>query len=97
MNEENNEKNKYLDIPSDNTENADNNVEEKTSTPVEKNELDFNKKNREEFEKLMEDSSTNKDGYWDSNNIFVRLLLLVLGIIIIAGVVYYVFTYLGSN
>ena len=45
----------------------------------------------------MEDSSTNKDGYWDSNNIFVRLLLLVLGIIIIAGVVYYVFTYLGSN
>ena len=64
---------------------------------VEKGELEFNKKNREDFEQLMEDSSTNRDGYWDSNNIFVRVLLLILGIVIIGGVVYYVFTYMGSN
>ena len=52
-------------------------------------ELDVNRKNREDYEQLMKDSSTNLDGYWDKSNPFVRILLLVLGIIIICGVVYY--------
>ena len=47
-------------------------------------ELEFNKKNREDFEKLMEESSTNLDGYWDKNNLFVKLLLL--GLLVIIGV-----------
>ena len=95
MNEENEEKNKYLDLPEDESIEENKEAVENASS-VEKGELEFNKKNREDYEQLMEDSSTNKDGYWDSNNIFVRLLLLILGIIIIGGVVYYVFTFMGN-
>ena len=49
------------------------------------NELEVNKKNREDYEKLMKESSTNLDGFWDSNNIFVKLILLVLFIVIVVG------------
>ena len=55
----------------------------------ENQELEENKKKREEFEQLMKDSSTKTEDYWDKNNLFVRLLLLVLGIIIVLGVIYY--------
>ena len=55
----------------------------------ENQELEVNKKKREEFEQLMKDSSTKTEDYWDKNNLFVRLLLLVLGIIIVLGVIYY--------
>ena len=61
------------------------------------NELEINKKNREDYENLMEKSSTQFDGYWDKNNAFVRLLLLVLGVVIVLGVVYYVTAYLGTK
>lgn len=61
------------------------------------NELEFNKNKREDYEELMKKSSTQLDGYWDKNNIFVRLLLLILGVIIIIGVAYYVTTYFGMN
>jgi len=60
-------------------------------------ELQFNKKNREDYEQLMKDSSTKLDGYWDKNNIFVRLLLLILLVIIIVGSVYYISLYLNSH
>lgn len=60
-------------------------------------ELEVNKKNREDYENLMKNSSTQLDNYWDRNNIFVKLLLLILGIIIVIGVIYYVMTYLGTN
>ena len=36
-------------------------------------ELEFNKKNREDYEQLMKDSSTNLDGYWIGK---IHLLLL---------------------
>ncbi len=49
------------------------------------NELEVNKKNREAYEKLMDESSTKLDGYFDKNNSFVKLLLLVLLVIIIVG------------
>ncbi len=55
----------------------------------ENQELEVNKQKREEFEQLMKDSSTKTEDYWDKNNLFVRLLLLVLGIIIVLGVIYY--------
>ncbi len=48
-------------------------------------ELEVNKKNREDYENLMQESSTNLDGFWDSNNIFVKIILLVLLLIIIVG------------
>lgn len=62
-----------------------------------KEELEFNKKNREDFEDLMEKSSVNKDGYWDSNNPFVKLTLIIIGLVIVAGALYYIITYLGSH
>ncbi len=52
-------------------------------------ELEVNKKNRENYENLMKDSSTNLDGYWDKNNIFIKIVLTILGVIIIVGVIYF--------
>lgn len=57
------------------------------------NGLEFNKKNREDFEDLMEKSSVNKDNYWDKNNPVVRFLLIGIGLVILAGVGYYVALY----
>lgn len=61
-----------------------------------KNELEFNRKNREDYEQLMDESSTKLDGYWDKNNIFVRLLLFVLFVIIVVGSVIVLAMYFGS-
>lgn len=61
------------------------------------NELDVNRKNREDYENLMKNASTQLDGYWDRNNSFVKLFLCILGLIIILGVLYYVITYLGAK
>ena len=41
----------------------------------ENKELDVNKEKREEYEKLMQDSSTQLEGYYDKKNPFVILLL----------------------
>ena len=73
----------------------DNNLIEEEKNTVENEELEFNKANREASEKLMEDASVNKDGYWDSNNTFVRVLLIGLGIIIVVGATYYILKYIG--
>lgn len=61
----------------------------------EKDELEFNKNNRQDYEKLMEESSTKLDGYWDRKNIFVRLLLLILFAIIVVGSYFIISSYLG--
>lgn len=61
----------------------------------ENNHVDINQKNKEATEKLMEEASTNLDGYWDKNNPFVKVFLLFLALIIIAGVIYYVTAYFG--
>ena len=57
------------------------------------NELEVNKKNREDYEQLMKDSSTNLDGFWDSNNLFVKIFLLVLLVIIVGGSFFVFFKY----
>lgn len=49
------------------------------------NELEVNRKNREDYEQLMKDSSTNLDGFWDSNNIFVKIFLIILLVVIVGG------------
>ena len=59
-------------------------------------ELEFNKKNREDYEQLMKDSSTNFDGYWDRKNPFVIIILFVLAVIIVVGSIYYITTYINS-
>jgi hypothetical protein len=56
-------------------------------------EVDINKKNRENYEQLMKESSVNLDGYYDKKNPFVRILLLLLGIVIVGGVIYYALLY----
>ena len=57
------------------------------------NELEVNKKNREDYEQLMKDSSTNLDGFWDSNNLFVKIFLLILLVIIVGGSFFVFFKY----
>ncbi len=45
-----------------------------------------NDKNKQEFEQLMQNSQTDTDKYYyDSKNPFVKIFLLILGIIIIVG------------
>lgn len=60
-----------------------------------KDELDINKKNREDYENLMKESSSKKDMYWDSNNPFVKVFLLLVGIIIVAGSLYFIVKYIN--
>ena len=52
-----------------------------------KQELEVNRKNRENYEQLMKESSTQLEGYWDSNNPFVKILLLGLFVLIVVGAV----------
>ena len=61
----------------------------------EKDELDINKKNREDYENLMKESSSKKDMYWDSNNPFVKLVLGLIGLVIIAGAAYIIYKYIN--
>ena len=82
-------------MPADNNMPIDNNMPVDNNTP--QGELEFNRKNREDYENLMQESSTQLDGYWDKNNPFVKLILLVLLGVIVAGVVYYVLAYMGSH
>lgn len=58
-------------------------------------ELDINKKNREDYEKLMEESSSKKDMYWDSKNPFVKIILFIIGTVIIAGAIYIIYKYIN--
>ena len=71
--------------------------EEKKQQNNPKGELDFNKKNREDFEHLMKDSSTNLDGYWDKKNPFVQIFLFALGIVILLGIAYYALLFLSNR
>ena len=60
-------------------------------------ELDVSRKNREEYEDLMEKSKTNLDTYYDKNNVVVKLILLLLFVFIACGLVYYLLLYLRAN
>lgn len=62
-----------------------------------KDELEFNRRNREDYEQLMEESSTKLDGYWDKNNLFVKFLLLGLFIVIVVGCIIVFSAYFASN
>ena len=59
--------------------------EEPESTIDVTTELDINRKNREGYEQLMKESSTQLDGYWDINNPFVKVVLIGLLVIIAIG------------
>ena len=57
-------------------------------TVNENKDLEVNKKNSETYENLMNDAGRKLDGYWDSNDYFVRILLVVLAIIILVGSIF---------
>lgn len=57
-------------------------------------ELEVNKRNRETYENLMENSKTSYDSYYDKNNIITKVVLGTLLLIIIAGFIYYLLMYL---
>ncbi len=59
-------------------------IEEENNTDI-TTELDINRKNREGYEQLMKDSSTQLDGYWDINNAFVKAVLIGLLVVIAIG------------
>ncbi len=60
-------------------------------------EVEVNKKNREDYEKIIEESKTNLDSYYDKNNIFVKLLLLGLLVFIVLGVTYYIMLFMANR
>lgn len=60
-------------------------------------EIEINKKNREEYENLMEESKTNLDSYYDKNNVVVKLILVLLFVFILCGFIYYILLYLGAK
>lgn len=55
--------------------------------------LDVNSKNSAEFDRLMENASTNYDSYWDKNNPLVKAIMIILFIIIVIGVAYYIISW----
>ncbi len=70
---------------------------EEDERPSDLVELEFNKKNREDYEHLMKESSTSTDGYWDKNNPTIQTLLWILGGIIVLGVAYYTIAFFASR
>lgn len=80
---------------SDDNKPTTNNQDTNQNTNQNNEELGVNKEKREYYKSLMEKSSTQLDGYWDKNNPFVKLLLLVLLGIIVFGVIYYYHVYTG--
>lgn len=60
-------------------------------------EVDVNRKNREDYEKIIEESKTNLDSYYDKNNIFVKLLMLGLLVFIVIGVIYYIMLFMANR
>lgn len=54
------------------------------------NGVEVNKKNQEEYNKLMNEASSNTDIYYDKKNPVIKIILLVLAIIIVLGVFFIV-------
>lgn len=59
--------------------------------------LETNKKNSEEFDRVMDNASKKYDSYLDRNNIFVRLVLFCLFAFIVLGCLYYAILWFTNN
>lgn len=80
--------------------NQDNNVTNDSWTSNEMNnynELETNKKNLEEFDKVMTNASKKYDSYLDRNNVFVKIILYALLLFILIGCLYYGILWFGNN
>ena len=73
------------------------NIDDDEVVEEKQEELEFNKHNREDYEQLMKESSTNLDGYYDKNNMFVKIFLFVLLVIIAVGSFIVISTYLSTK
>lgn len=56
-----------------------------------------NQKNEEEFHNVMDGASRNLDGYWDKNNLLIRLITYFLFVFAILGVLYYLVIWFSNN
>lgn len=56
-----------------------------------------NRKNKEEFQNIMDSSSRNLDGYWDKNNIFIKIITYIIWIFAILGVLYYLILWFSNK
>ena len=59
--------------------------------------LETNKKNSEEFDRVMDNASKKYDSCLDRNNIFVRLVLFCLFAFIVLGCLYYAILWFTNN
>lgn len=59
--------------------------------------LETNKKNSEEFDRVMDNASKKYDSYLDRNNIFVRIVLFCLFAFIVLGCLYYAILWFTNN
>ncbi len=59
--------------------------------------LEVNQKNQYAYEKLVDESKTKLDSYYDKNNIVVKFVKLALAIFIIVGFVYYLLLWLSMK
>lgn len=57
--------------------------------------LEINQKNQRAYEKLVDESKTNLDSYYDKNNVFMRLVRLCLFAFIAVGFAYYFLLWLS--
>lgn len=90
LNKNEEEKNKILNQVLDSSNGNNEPPKDKKNVEITtSSELQVNKKNKEEYDQLIEKSKTNLDGYYDKNNIFVKLLLFLLLLFIIGGFIYY--------
>lgn len=72
---------------------AKENLQADESIDITFKDLDVNQRNDIEFNRVMSNASVNYDSYWDKNNPFLRVLLIVLGVFIVVGILYFVFSY----
>lgn len=81
---------KDIDLPKENDDTFKNEQKEYYSDNMN---LAVNKKNKDAFDDLMDNASVKNDSYWDFNNPIVKIVLLVLFIIIVAGLLYYIISW----
>ncbi len=59
--------------------------------------LEVNRKNQTAYEKLVDESKTSLDSYYDKNNIFIRVIRLALVVFIMVGFAYYFLLWLSQQ
>ena len=80
-----------------NNSNATNNSTWSSNETSNFSELETNKKNSMEFEKVMDNAAKKYDSYLDRNNVFVKIVLFCILAFVILGCLYYAILWFGNN